>query len=140
VPPPKHGVLTAGLQVRKAVHVFLAAGGSSGNPLGTLLIFALIFGAMYLLLIRPQQKRRRQAMEMQNSIGVGDEVVTIGGLHATVVAMEDDIAHLEAQPGVVLRYARGAISRVITPAATGDDDADSDESDENDASKVIDEG
>ncbi|MBB4745537.1 preprotein translocase subunit YajC [Actinoplanes octamycinicus] len=72
---------------------------------------------MYFLMIRPQQKRRREAMEMQNKLGAGDEIVTIGGLHGTVVAAEDDVVTLEIAPDVVVRFARPAIARVVTRAA-----------------------
>ncbi|WP_089296947.1 preprotein translocase subunit YajC [Actinoplanes regularis] len=78
--------------------------------------FILIIGVMYLLVIRPQQKRRREAMELQNKLGAGDEIVTIGGLHGTVVSVEDDVVTLEIAPDVQVRFARQAISRVITRA------------------------
>ncbi|SNS43579.1 protein translocase subunit yajC [Actinoplanes regularis] len=95
--------------------MYLAASNSS-NPLGMVLPFILIIGVMYLLVIRPQQKRRREAMELQNKLGAGDEIVTIGGLHGTVVSVEDDVVTLEIAPDVQVRFARQAISRVITRA------------------------
>ena len=69
---------------------------------------------MYFLMIRPQQKRRREAMAMQNSLGPGDRIVTIGGLHGTVVSMADDLVTLEIAPGVHVQFARPAIARVLT--------------------------
>ncbi|GLW34812.1 hypothetical protein Areg01_77490 [Actinoplanes regularis] len=95
--------------------MYLAASNSS-NPLGMVLPFILIIGVMYLLVIRPQQKRRREALELQNKLGAGDEIVTIGGLHGTVVSVEDDVVTLEIAPDVQVRFARPAISRVITRA------------------------
>jgi preprotein translocase subunit YajC len=92
-----------------------ASGGGSG--LSTILLFVVLIGLMYLLIIRPQQRRRKQMESMQAGVGVGSEVVTIGGLHAKVVEIDDQTALLEAAPGVNLRYARGAISRVIEPTA-----------------------
>nr|WP_239102433.1 preprotein translocase subunit YajC [Actinoplanes siamensis] len=89
---------------------------ASGNPLGLFLPFILIIGVMYFLVMRPQQKRRREAMELQNKLGPGDEIVTIGGLHGTVVAVEDDVVTLEIAPAVQVRFARPAISRVLTRA------------------------
>ena len=50
---------------------------------------------------------------MQSALGPGDDIVTIGGLHATVVAVEDDVVTLELSPGVTARYARPAIARVL---------------------------
>ncbi|WP_239082363.1 preprotein translocase subunit YajC [Actinoplanes teichomyceticus] len=89
---------------------------ASGNPLGLFLPFILIIGVMYFLMIRPQQKRRREAMEMQNKLGPGDEIVTIGGLHGTVVAVADDVVTLEIAPDVHVRFARPAVARVVTRA------------------------
>jgi preprotein translocase subunit YajC len=86
--------------------------GSSGFSL--ILFMALIFGAMYFFMIRPQQKRRRAVQEMQSTMGVGDEVITIGGLYGTVTELDDETVTLEVAPGVTNRYARGAISRVTT--------------------------
>jgi preprotein translocase subunit YajC len=76
-------------------------------------MIVLLFGAMYFMMIRPQQRRRRQAEQMQSSIGPGDEVVTIGGLYGTVTSLDDETVKLEVAPGVQTRYARPAIARVV---------------------------
>ena len=68
---------------------------------------------MYFLMIRPQQKRRREAQQMQSQLGPGDQIVTIGGLHGTVVTVDDDVVTLEVAPGVQVRFARPAIARVL---------------------------
>ena len=78
-----------------------------------LLLIVMLFGVMYFMMIRPQQKRRREALAMQAELGPGDEIVTIGGLHATVTAVDDDVVTVEIAPGVHARYARPAIARVI---------------------------
>jgi preprotein translocase subunit YajC len=88
-----------------------AQGGGSFTPL---LLIVLLFGVMYFMMIRPQQKRRREAQAMQAALGPGDEVVTIGGLHATVVAVDDEVVTVEIAPGVHARYARPAIARVLS--------------------------
>ena len=77
-------------------------------------MIALLFGVMYFMMIRPQQKRRREAEQMQSALGPGDEIVTIGGLYGTVTGIEDDAVLLEIAPGVQTRYARPAIARVVT--------------------------
>ena len=64
----------------------VAAAEGGGGSFAPLLLIVLLFGVMYFMMIRPQQKRRREAQSMQSSLGPGDEIVTIGGLHATVVA------------------------------------------------------
>ncbi|WP_328460121.1 preprotein translocase subunit YajC [Actinoplanes sp. NBC_00393] len=93
-----------------------AAEQASGGNFSFLLILVLLFGFMYFVMIRPQQKRRREAQEMQNTLGPGDEIVTIGGLHGTVVVAEADVVVLEVAPDVQVRFARPAIARVISKA------------------------
>ena len=78
-----------------------------------LLLIVLLFGVMYFMMIRPQQKRRREAQAMQSALGPGDEIVTIGGLHATVVDVASDVVTVEISPGVHVRFARPAIARVV---------------------------
>jgi preprotein translocase subunit YajC len=90
-----------------------AAASGGGNGLTTIIFLLLIFGVVYFLMIRPQTKRRREAAQMQNSIGAGDRIVTIGGLHATIVEIDGDVATVEIAPGVVVKFARAAIARQL---------------------------
>lgn len=83
-------------------------------------MFALLFGLMYLLFIRPQSKRRREAEQMQRSLDEGNKVITIGGLYGTVVGSDDESVTLEISPGVTARYARQAIARVLPSASTSE--------------------
>jgi preprotein translocase subunit YajC len=78
-------------------------------------MFVLIIGAMYVLVIRPAQRRRRDVEQLQNTLGVGAEVVTVGGLYGTIVEIDGDTVLLEVAPGMINRYARAAIGKVITP-------------------------
>ncbi|WP_306206675.1 preprotein translocase subunit YajC [Actinoplanes sp. RD1] len=96
-----------------------AAQAQEGGSFIPLLLIVLLFGVMYFMMIRPQQKRRREAQAMQSALGPGDEIVTIGGLHGTVVSVDDEVVTLEISPGVTARYARPAIARVLKqePAA-----------------------
>ncbi|HET8682961.1 MAG TPA: preprotein translocase subunit YajC [Micromonosporaceae bacterium] len=112
--------------------------GGGGSTVSLLLMMGLIFGAMYFLMIRPQQKRRRQVESMQSGLGIGDEVVTIGGLYGTVTDITDETVSLEVAPGVTTRYARGAVSRVVTPAPRLDDLDELDDSDDTAIEKTTD--
>lgn len=76
-------------------------------------MFALLFGLMYLMFIRPNSKRRREADQMQKALGPGDKIVTIGGMFGTVTQMDDEGVTLEVSPGVNVKYARQAIARVV---------------------------
>jgi preprotein translocase subunit YajC len=108
----------------------LAAPNGSGNSFTTILFLLLLFGVVYFLMIRPQQKRRREAQNMQKQLGAGDQIVTIGGLHGTIVSMDDDVATLEVAPGVQVKFARQAIARAlpkqdVEETATADVEAES---------------
>lgn len=61
-----------------------------GNPVMMILIMALMFGAMYFLMIRPQKKRQQQEQEMRNAVDVGDEITTIGGICGRVVTVKEE--------------------------------------------------
>ena len=116
--------------------VFAAdATSSSGSWLAylPLLVIAVL---LYFVLIRPQSKRRREAMEMQQNIGPGDEVQTIGGLYGTVTEVDDESTTIEASPGVHLRFAKQAIGKVISKA----EQAPEDDAGNSDAENVIDRG
>ena len=77
-----------------------------------ILMFAVVFGAMYFLMIRPQQKQKKKAMEMRNSLAVGDEITTIGGMVGKVVSVKDDFLTFETgEDRVRIRVAKWAISR-----------------------------
>lgn len=81
-----------------------------------LLPLVLLSVVAYFMLIRPQQQRVRAQRALISSLAVGDEVVTIGGLLATVVNLDDDVAELQTSPGVVLRFRRSAIAGKVGPA------------------------
>lgn len=70
---------------------------------------------MWLLLIRPQRKRSQIQMEMQDSLRKGDEIITAGGLHGTVVSIEDDVLEIEIAKDIVARLDRRAVAAVVRP-------------------------
>jgi preprotein translocase subunit YajC len=94
--------------------VFLAANSQGGGNYTLFILMGLMLVAMYFLMIRPQQRRRREVEAMQSAISPGDQILTIGGLYGTVQAIDDESVTLEVAPGVTNRYARGAIGKVVT--------------------------
>jgi preprotein translocase subunit YajC len=89
---------------------------NSNNGGGSILPLLLMVGlllVMYLVVIRPQSRKRKEMSQMQQSIGIGSDVLTIGGLYGRVVGTDSDSVTLEVAPGVTNRYARGAIGRVV---------------------------
>ena len=68
---------------------------------------------MYVLLVRPQQRKVREQRELVRRVGVGAEVQTIGGILGRVVAADDEYVHLEVSPGVVVTFVRAAVGRIL---------------------------
>ena len=109
---------------------------SSGSPLPSLILLALIPLALYFFMIRPQRRRVRDQQALQRSIGVGDEVVTTSGIFGIITGEEGDKFWLEIDDDVQIRIARAAIqnkvdtSAAVAPAdsAAKDDDDDAEKS------------
>jgi preprotein translocase subunit YajC len=80
---------------------------------GQLVFFALLFGAMYVLMVRPQQQRARRQRELISSLSVGDQVITAGGMIGDITAVEDDRVTVRLAPGVEVTFLRGAISQKV---------------------------
>lgn len=80
-----------------------------------LLLPVLFLVVLWMLLIRPQQRRQKQHREMVRQLEVGDDVVTAGGLHGRVVRLDDETMDLQvtADDDIVLRYERGSLARVV---------------------------
>ena len=76
------------------------------------LILIIVFGAAWLLFVLPARRRKMSHIAMQESIDVGDEIITAGGLHGTVKAFEDDTVRVEIAPGVVATLDRRAVAAV----------------------------
>lgn len=80
--------------------------------LAGLLPLILMFAVMWFFLIRPAQKRQKATQQMQNNLKRGDYVVTVGGLHGTVDAVDDKTITLKCLDGTTLRFERAAVGRV----------------------------
>ena len=88
-----------------------AAGG--GDVFTSLVIpMFLIFGIMYFLLIRPQQKKLKEHQAMIEALRRGDSVVTAGGIVGKVVKVIDEEIELEVAKGVNIRVVKATISQV----------------------------
>jgi preprotein translocase subunit YajC len=83
--------------------------------------------AFYFVFVRPQRRRMAEHQALMTRLKVGDQVVTTAGIYATVRDLTDDTVALELSPGVVVTFARGAVSKINTPAPEAPDDAGSGE-------------
>ncbi len=88
----------------------LAQESSGGSPLG-ILILVLPIAAIIFLMVVPQRRQKAKQQELMNNLEVGDEVISIGGIHGVINHIEDDVVHLEVDDDVVMKFGLGAISR-----------------------------
>ena len=74
-----------------------AQGGGGMSILVMVIYLAVIFGAMYFLLIRPQRKKTKEEKKMRENLQVGDEIVTIGGIYGRVISLKEDTIVIESE-------------------------------------------
>jgi preprotein translocase subunit YajC len=70
----------------------------------------VLVAGFFFLVVRPQRRQMAARRALIASVGVGDEIVTTGGIHGTVRILGDETVELEIAPGVVVTLARGAIA------------------------------
>ena len=76
---------------------------------------AVIFGAMYFIMIRPQRKKQKEEKKMRDNLQVGDEIVTIGGIYGRVISLKEDSIVIEsASDHSKLTIARWALQTNLT--------------------------
>jgi preprotein translocase subunit YajC len=83
------------------------------ETLVNLLPFIAMLLVFWFLIIRPSQKRAKETQNMQSSLKRGDKVVTIGGMHGEVDAIEDTLVHIRVNGGTIITFERQAIGRII---------------------------
>jgi len=95
-----------------ATNAYAMAGGAeqqAGGGMEGIIMLVIMFAIFYLLLIRPQQKRAKQHKELVENLKSGDQVITAGGLHGKIVAVQDDIITLEIASNVRIKINRPSI-------------------------------
>lgn len=71
------------------------AAGGTGDWMTIIIMYAVIIGAMYFFMIRPQKKQQKQLAEMLSQLEVGDVVLTTSGFYGTVIDIADDTVIVE---------------------------------------------
>ena len=111
-------------------------GQQSGGLAGMLISFApliLIFVVMYFLMIRPQKKRQKEEQKMRNSLRVGDELTTIGGIKGRVLSVKEDTFVMETgNDRTKMQFEKWAIQTVHTKHEDVDNDDDDFDDDDDD--------
>ena len=72
-----------------------AEGAAAGGGTGSIIMIVVMVAAMYFLMIRPQKKKQKEEQQMRDSIQIGDEITTIGGICGKVVSVKDDTIVIE---------------------------------------------
>lgn len=84
---------------------------SSSGTISSILMIVALFAVFYFLMIRPENKKKKKAEELRNSLGAGDEIVTIGGIKGKIVNMSSDTVTFETgEDRVRIEVAKWAIS------------------------------
>jgi preprotein translocase subunit YajC len=93
--------------------ILAASTKSGGTNLLPILIIVVLFGVLYMTMIRPQRNRQRQAQQMQSTVVPGQRIRTTAGIYGTVVSIEDQDVVIEVAPGVNIRMLRKAVMDVV---------------------------
>ena len=83
------------------------------------LMMALMFGAFYFLLIRPQQKRQKAHNELVSNLSSGDEVLTAGGVLGRITSVSEHYVTVQVVDGVEIKIQKATVSAVV-PKGTFD--------------------
>jgi preprotein translocase subunit YajC len=92
------------------------------EALPNLIFLGLLIGLFYFMLIRPQKKRVEAHRNLLESTRIGDEIVTIGGMHGVIRGMGEDDVEVEIAPGTVVRFVKSAIARRVTQEEVEDEE------------------
>ncbi len=87
--------------------------------MGAIIIF-IVLAAMWALLAVPRQREARRHNAVLASLAVGDEVMTGGGIFATITEVGDDHVRLEVAPGLVMKLTKRAVASQVEPHALVD--------------------
>ena len=107
------------MSVAIVVAMFAGSPAGGGSPMAMLLPLLLI-PVLYLVMIRPQQKRQKQWQEMLSSIKTGDRITTAGGIRGIIISIKDDAVIIRVAPdNLKLEIAKTAIASVTTQDSSG---------------------
>ena len=96
---------------------FLSGAPAAGGMFSTILMLVMMLAIFYFMLIRPENKRKKEAEQMRSSVKTGDKIITIGGIIGTVVTVKEDRVVIETSADQVrMELTKWAISSNETAA------------------------
>ena len=99
------------------VHFLTSTASAAGGMTGSIIMIVAMLAVFYFMLIRPENKRKKEAEQMRSSVKTGDKITTIGGIVGVVVNVKEDKIVLETGADQVrIEFAKWAISTNETAA------------------------
>lgn len=89
----------------------------AGSMASSIIMFVAIIAIFYFLIYRPQKKRDKESKAMIASMKKGDKVVTIGGIHGTIVTVKDKTVVVKVDDSARIEFSKDAISSVVSKDA-----------------------
>ncbi len=104
---------------------WFAAQGGSGGGMSMIMLMVPVFIIMYVLMIRPQKQKEKRRKEMISKIKKNDRIVTIGGIHGTIVTVKDNetVLKVDESSNTRLKLSKSAIARVVDQEGADGDEA-----------------
>ncbi|MBI4547899.1 MAG: preprotein translocase subunit YajC [Ignavibacteriae bacterium] len=87
-------------------------GGNGGGIFSTLVMFGLIIFIFYFMILRPQQKRQKERQKMLESLQKGDKIITAGGVHGTIVGLDEKTVLVQIADNVKVKLEKSAVSSI----------------------------
>ena len=84
--------------------------GEGSSILPFVIFLVVIFGLMYLVMIRPQRKRQKEHQELVQQLNKGDQVVTAGGIYGSIESLSEESIVIKVESGATMRVARGSVA------------------------------
>jgi preprotein translocase subunit YajC len=76
-------------------------------------VIVAVFALLWLFVLRPQRRRQTEQLQMQDTLQVGDEVITAGGIRGHVRQLDEEVLKVEIAPEVVVRLDRRAVAAIV---------------------------
>ncbi|HTK80950.1 MAG TPA: preprotein translocase subunit YajC [Bacteroidota bacterium] len=91
------------------------AGSGGGGIFSALVPILLVFLIFYFMILRPQQKKQKDREKLLSGIQKGDKIITVGGMHGTVIGLEEKTVLVQITDEVKVKFERSAISTINRP-------------------------
>jgi len=96
--------------MNQSLYLLMAAPKEGQNPIMSLLPIILVMVVFYFFMIRPQMKKAKQQKKFRENIKKGDKIITIGGIHARILEVQETTFIIEVENGNRLKIEKAAVS------------------------------